>query len=207
MNKNYIDLIKSKIIQSKSGTIFIYSDFSDIASAATIRQVFNRLSKEGLIRRILSGVFYKPSYSKLLQEYLPVNPDSVAHAIARNFHWNIAPSGDYALNMLGLSTQVPAVWSYISDGPYREYKIGDINISFKHRTNREISNMSDMTVLVIQSLKALGKERVSEQTIKILAKKIKSEDKEKLLRESTESSEWIFTTIRKICEVSYDKNS
>ncbi|MBQ9205445.1 MAG: hypothetical protein IJ158_01885 [Treponema sp.] len=201
MRSDYIGLIKQKISDSQPGTVFVYSDFANIANAATVRQNLNRLAKEKAIRKIKNGVFEKPAYSNLLKEMLPVNPDSVAKAIARNFHWTISPSGNYALNILGLSNQVPAVWSYISDGPYKEYKIGDIKIEYKHRTNREISGMSDVTILVVQGLKALGKEHVDGQVIKILSEKLKSEDKKIILKEATESSEWIYAIIKKVCEV------
>jgi hypothetical protein len=64
------------------------------------------------IRRIFDGVYEKPIYSALLQAYVPANPETVAYALARNYHWTISPCGDVALNKLGLSTQVPVVWSY-----------------------------------------------------------------------------------------------
>lgn len=37
-------------------------------------------------------------------------------AIARKYNWTIAPSGNTALNLLGLSTQVPSKWKYVSYG-------------------------------------------------------------------------------------------
>lgn len=65
----------------------------------------------------MRGVYYYPRYSELIQEYETPSPNKVTEAIARKFNWTIAPCGDTALNMLGLATQVPAKWSYISDGP------------------------------------------------------------------------------------------
>ena len=88
----------------------------------------------------------------MLKEYVPANPERVAYAIARGFHWTIAPCGDVALNKLGLSTQVPVVWSYISDGPYRKFSWDNITLSFKHRANREISFMSETTSLVVEAV-------------------------------------------------------
>ena len=44
--------------------------------------------------------------------------------------------------MLGLSTQVTAVWSYISDGPYKTYEWDKTKIEFKHRTNKEVTGLS-----------------------------------------------------------------
>ena len=77
----------------------------------------------------------------------------MANALARSYHWTIAPYGNTALNFLGLSTQVTATWSYISDGTYRIYEWNSTRIEFKHRANREITGLSYITVLVVQELK------------------------------------------------------
>lgn len=202
MNNNYMNTIRKQIEESPCGTIFSYSDFSDlgIKDSATIRQSINRLVKEKTLRKIKNGIFEKPIFSKLLNQELPPNPEKVAEKIAKNFHWNIVPCGDVALNKLGLSTQIPANWTYLSDGPYKEYEFENFKIAFKHRTNREISGMSNITVLLIQALKTLEKENVDENTIKILKSKLNAEDKKKILRESTEASDWIKKIIYKICE-------
>ena len=129
--------IRCRIERFEPGTVFLTGEFSDVAGNATLRKTLGRLCKEGIIRRIIDGIYEKPKYSKLLKDYLPTDPDTVAYAIARYYRWNIAPCGDVALNKLKLSTQVPVVWSYVSDGPYRDFLIGDITIAFKHRTNRD----------------------------------------------------------------------
>lgn len=199
MDNGFMKSIRDRVLSSADGSVFTSSDFADIADTGTIRQSLNRLVQEKILRRIIRGVFEKPKYSKLLEEYVAVNPDAVAQALARSYHWTIAPCGDTALNLLGLSDQVTAVWSYISDGPYKTYEWNHVKIEFRHRTNREITGLSYMTSLVIHGLKALGKERVSEETIERLSARLSEPEKTALLRESSESSDWIVDTVRKIC--------
>ena len=200
MQSSYAGQIKQRIENSPSGTIFINSDFADIAETETIRRNLNRLTQTGILRRILNGIYEKPKYSKFLREYVAVDPDKVAKAIARSYHWTIAPCGDTALNLLGLSTQVTAVWSYISDGPYRKYEWNNACIEFKHRTNKEISGLSYTTILLVQALKTLGKERVSGEVIAILSERLTSEEKSTALKEAAESTDWVYNIIKKICE-------
>lgn len=191
--------IKKRIELDEPGTVFLTSDFTDIATTTTVRKCLGRQVEEKNIRRIIAGVYEKPVYSELLKEYIPANPDAVAYAIARSFHWTIAPCGDVALNKLGLSTQVPVVWSYISDGPYRKFSWDNITLSFKHRANREISFMSETTTLVVEALKTLGKERIDDDIIVSLRNRLPEEEKKKMLKEATGVSEWIYTVIRKVC--------
>ena len=192
--------LKERIRLLEPGTVFLTGEFSDVASNPTLRKTLGRLCQEGIIRRILDGVYEKPKYSNLLKENLPTNPETAAYAIARYYHWNIAPCGDLALNKLHLSTQVPVVWSYISDGPYREFKIEGLIISFKHRTNRDISGMSPITILVIEALKTLGQQNVDANTIAILSIQLSKQDKKILLSESTNSAAWIYKTIQEVCK-------
>ena len=191
--------IKKRIELDEPGTVFLTSDFTDIATTTTVRKCLGRQVEEKNIRRIIAGVYEKPVYSELLKEYIPANPDAVAYAIARSFHWTIAPCGDVALNKLGLSTQVPVVWSYISDGPYRKFSWDNITLSYKHRANREISFMSETTTLVVEALKTLGKERIDDDIIVSLRNRLPEEAKKKMLKEATGVSEWIYTVIRKVC--------
>ena len=120
--------------------------------------------------------------------------------MARKFNWTIAPSGNTALNQLGLSTQVTAHWTYISDGPYNKFTIGNIEIDFKHRSNKEISGMSYKTALVIQALKALGKDDIDESVITKLKKQLSAEEKDNLIKEARQTTAWVYSVIRKICE-------
>lgn len=191
--------IKKRISVADPGCVFLTSDFVDIANLATIRKCLGRQVEEKKIRRILDGVYEKPVYSNLLKEYIPADPETVAHAIAKRYRWTIAPCGDVALNKLGLSTQVPIVWSFISDGPYRDFSWDNVTISFKHRANRGISNMSEQTILVVEALKTLGKDRIDDKTISILKNKIPEEEKKMILEEATGVSEWIYAVIRKVC--------
>ena len=102
--------------------------------------------------------------------------------------------------MLGLSTQVTAVWSYISDGPYKTYEWDKTKIEFKHRTNKEVTGLSSMTILVIQALKTLGKEHVDEKTIRVLSRRLNEKEKAALLAEGAEATDWIYAVIKEICK-------
>jgi hypothetical protein len=198
MSLGYAEKIRGRIEKAEEGTIFINSDFSDIAKAEIVRRNLNRLASDGIIRRVLNGLFEKPRYSEKLKEYVVTDPEAVAMALARRYRWTIAPCGNTALNHLGLSTQVPAVWSYISDGPYKTYEWGKTKIVFKSRTNREISRMSYMTVLLVQGLKTLGKENINENTIDYLSKRLSDEEKADALKEALEVTDWIYEIIKRL---------
>lgn len=59
--------------------------------------------------------------------------------------------------------------------------------------------MSESTVLVVEALKTLGKERVDDSIILNLKNRLPKTEKNKLLEETTGVSEWIYAVIRKVC--------
>lgn len=197
---DYLNQIRGNIEKAENGSVFVSTDFTDITDKKTVNMGLIRLADEGLIKKILFGVYYKPEFSELLGETVAPSPNKVAHALARNFGWTIVPCGDTALNLLGLSTQVPSQWVYVSDGAYKEYTFDNTTIKFKRTTNKEISKVSYKTALTIQALKALGKENITEQVISRLKKILTDEEKEKMLAESKSATSWVLELIKIICK-------
>ena len=196
---NYLEQILSRIESMTKGEVFIISDFSDLADEATVRKALSRLEEDGKIRRIMRGVYENPQFNDFLGEYVKPHPDKIAKALARNYGWTVVPCGDTALNMLGLSTQVPAVWLYVSDGNYREYTCGNFVIQFKRTTNKEISKISFKTALVIQAIKALGKDKITGDVIEKIRSLTTDEEKEQMFVEAKYATAWIYDVIKEIC--------
>ena len=194
-----LKLIRDRINQSEIGTVYVAVDFVDISDKTSVNAYLARLVNEGLIRRILRGVYDKPEYNDFLGEYVAPAPDKVANALARNFGWTIVPCGDTALNFLGLSTQVPAAWVYVSDGTYKEYTYDNTTIQFKRITNKEVSKLSYKTALTVQALKALGKDKVDDTIIKRLSKLLTAKEKKTMLEEAKAATSWIYEYIKLIC--------
>ena len=120
---SYTNLIYNRILSLPSESAFTVTDFVDIAGYKAVSKALERLEDEKKIRRVIRGVYDCPKYSELLGEFEAPSPHHIAMAIARNNNSTIVPSGNAALNHLGLTTQVTAYWPYIRDGPYKKYEI------------------------------------------------------------------------------------
>ena len=203
---NYLEQIKSRIDKSEAGTVFIPSDFFDIAEAVKVNVALKRLTDGGALRRVMRGVYAKPRYSELLKTEISPRSDDVAKAIARNYGWTIVPCGDTALNLLGLSSRVPDIWLYVSDGPYKAYETDGVTLKFKHTDNKnEVVGISYQTALIIQALKALGKEKVADKEIRMLSKRLNRSQKQEMLLESRRVTAWVYEYIKQICMEKSDK--
>ena len=201
---SYTEKISDKINDFDSNKVFFANDFLDIASYETVRKILNRMVKEGKIKRVIDGFYYNPRYSELIGEYEAVPIHELALAIARKYNWNIAPCSNTALNLIGLSTQVPTHYKYISSGRYKKYTIGHTVLEFKKVNPGEIANMSLKTATVIQAIKSLGKENINSEVIRKIREYLTEEEISDLMDEAKSVPSWIYEVIREISEDEYE---
>jgi Family of unknown function (DUF6088) len=194
--------IVSRIYGRGRGWAFCANDFSAEFGRSTIDWVLYNLLASGTIRRVYRGMYDYPKYSELLRQPLSPDFDQVAQAFARKFNWRIQPSGDAALNLLGLSTQVPGRLVYLSDGPNRQYHVGDINsftLEFKNSALKDVGFKYRESGLIVQALKALGKERVNEKVITVIRKQLNEAARKRVLKDTVTATGWVYDAIKRIC--------
>ena len=80
------------IMSENQGKIFSINDFYDLGTKNTIKSILYRLNEENEIARLLDGLYTKPKYSKILNEYSYPDASAVAEKIADKFSWTIAPT-------------------------------------------------------------------------------------------------------------------
>ncbi|MEO1858048.1 MAG: DUF6088 family protein [Rubritalea sp.] len=188
----------SRIYANHRGWAFSKIDFLDIGNDADIRKALSELASKGTIRRVLRGLYDYPRISKLLGTEMGPDIDQVARALARKSGWRIQPSENTALNLLGLSTQVPAQSIYLSDGPSKTYEIGKQQLTFKKRSLKESVFKHKESELVVQALKALGQERIDDALISQLADKWSPSMWKKILRDTKTAPAWVSNLILQI---------
>lgn len=189
-----------RIIGHGKGWAFTKTDFVAEFGETNIHQALSGLARAGKIRRVCRGVYDYPRYSDLLGHTLSPDIDNVAQALARKFNWRIQPSGDAALNLLGLSTQVPARWGYLSDGPNREYAIGEQALVFKRSALKDVGFKHRESGLLVQALKALGQEHVDESVVNTLKKRIVTPHCAHIIKDTQTVTGWVLQTIKRVCE-------
>ena len=195
--------IVSRIYGRGRGWAFTKTDFVAGFGEANIHQALSTLARAGTIRRVCHGVYDYPRHSELLGQALSPDIDQVAQALARKFNWRIQPSGEAALNLLGLSTQVPGRWIYLSDGPSREYRIGEDasqTLAFRKSRLKDAGFKHRESGLLVQALKALGKERVDAAVIETLRRQLDPKLRGRVLADARAVTGWVLQIIKQVCE-------
>lgn len=194
--ENILSLVKSK----PRGSLLFPKDYKKIASSEAIRQALKRLAEKNEIKRIAQGIYVCPKHDDLIGEVLP-SAEEVALAIAKRDRIRIIPTGSFALNALGLSTQVPMKLVYLTDGSPREIRIANRSIKFKRTTPKTLSIKGVTCALVVQALRQLGKDMLTEQETSKIVAILKTEKKEVLQHDIELAPDWM----RKIMEKALDE--
>lgn len=193
--KNNIDTYGNKVFSLRA----INNKFSSKYSQETIKRTINELAKRRYITPIIRGFYYKPKFIKMINEYAAPDYNRLAYEIANRSKWQIAPTGERSLNLLGLSRQVSNSYIFASTGPYRQYKVKNVTIIFKRCKFNELVDYSYETKILIQGLKTLGKENVRKDVILQLKKQFSPKLKGIILKESAGTTAWIYKCIKEIC--------
>ncbi len=200
--KNIENHIISVIYGHGRGWIFSQKDFASLAQSGTIDRSLSRLAEKGSIRRVSRGLYDYPQFSKLLGQYLAPNMDQAAQALARKFGWNIQVSGNAALNILGLSTQTPTQYLYLSDGSSKTYDIAGQALVFKKSKMTHLDFKYPESALLVQAINTLGKNTLtaSQQNIVrqyfqvngLVSKTLVS----RVLKDTQYVTSWVFQAIK-----------
>ncbi|BDR57820.1 DUF6088 family protein [Xylocopilactobacillus apicola] len=195
--------IKAKIKRAPKGTLFILADFAQLnITYNTLKELVRRLVKAGDLNLVFRGIYQKPNFNSFLKRDIPATPNEVAQAYIRKNKWLSIPAGDTALNLLGLTTQVPNSYTYKSIGPNREITLNNgQKIEFKKVLPREIA-VCPTSALVIEALKTIGEQNIEENDLKIIKNKLTDSDLKQLKKDSVSSRIWIQNTINRLDEVS-----
>lgn len=188
---SYVDIIRSKIVNMKLGTIF-FSDGFPIDNRQAVRVVLSRLVKDSSIVRLGPGIYLKPKYSNLIRSIEYPSVHTIAQAVAQKEKARIIPSGSYAVHQLGLTTQVPVRSVFLTDGSARNIILEDgREIVFKRTTAKNLSYKNDTIRMVVSALKEIGMAgldaAVKKQLANILASSDDTHSKEDILL----APEWI----------------
>lgn len=191
-----LSTIKSKKVD---GYAFSSIDFIGDFSRDSIDKALSILVKKNKIRRVARGIYDHPEYCDFLKQELSPNIEEVAKALARKFNWRIAISGESALNIMGLSTQVVGRYIYLSDGANRTYDIQGTTLEFKKASLKNMGFSYDESKLIVQALKALGKEYITKDVIEKIRKQIEPKMHSKILSDTQTTTIWIYDSVKQIC--------
>ena len=197
----HADSTDSKILRRihfrKRGWVFTPDSFADLGTRRAVDLTLMRYRNSGLIRQLARGLYDYPKTDPQFGLLQPSTAD-IASSLAGRDATRLQPSGAYAANLLGLSTQVPTKAVYLTDGRTRTVQIGQRQIILKHTTPRNMATAGRSSGLVIQALRHLGRKNVDQKIIARLDHRLDDDTRKQLMKDIRHAPAWIADIIREL---------
>ncbi|PDS58919.1 hypothetical protein CO663_13850 [Rhizobium anhuiense] len=182
-----------RVRASGRGSVFTPSDFLTVAARSSVDQALSRLVKGGQLRRLARGLYDFPKLHPKLGPLSPA-PDDVAHALARETGSQVQIAGARAANALGLSTQVPAQSTYLTDGPSRRVVLGKRVVDLRHASPKHLIAPGSAAGTVVQALRHVGPVRAAD-VVQVAARRLSANDKKTLASTVVQAPAWMRSTL------------
>lgn len=179
MIKSINSQIEARVKRAKPGCIFLPSDFKDLGTSTAIRKALSRLVEQKVLVRMGQGIYVTAVHDKVFGDVLP-SLEEIATSLAKKERVKIMPSGQYALNKIGLSTQVSMKLVYLTNGTKKNINIGKGSILFQPTTAKKLAMIGSISSLVLLGLEELDLKQLSKSEIEKVKKLLEKEDEKKL---------------------------
>ncbi|MBP3236764.1 MAG: hypothetical protein J6M61_07195 [Bacteroidales bacterium] len=164
--------LRERIEALPEDTVLFRSDFPEYHSEF-VGGTLAELTQEGFLVKLAQGIYAKPRRSRF-GLVLP-SVDKIVQAIAARDNAEVLPSGMTALNVLGLSTQVPMKYSYLTTGSERIIKLENQEIRLKRGVPKNFCYETKLIALLVQALKTLKQQNVGEEELQVIRNLISRE--------------------------------
>jgi len=145
--------------------LFFTESFQSLGTAIKARKALQRLVDAGELEQVAIGIYVGSIIDTVIGK-VSTSIKAIAKPIARRDRASIAPTRVYALNRLGLSTEVPLKVVFLTNGTPRKIKVGNTSITFKKTPAKNVAAVGEISRLTIQALRTIGKEQVTPNEIK-----------------------------------------
>jgi len=179
------------------GWVFTPAHFKGMGNRAAIETALRRHKNSGTIRQLARGLYDYPRHDQQLGTLMP-SIDMIVAALEARDAVRLQPSGAYAANLLGLSDQVPMRVVFLTDGPSRSIRIGNLDIILRRTTPRNMAPSGRVSGTVIQALRFLGRKDVDQKIVDRLRERLSTSDKHQLMKDIRHAPIWIAEIIRKL---------
>lgn len=196
------ETLRKRIEAMPEDSVLFRSDFPEYHSEF-VGETLAELTKEGVLVKLAQGIYAKPRMSRF-GAVLP-SVEKIVQAIAVRDNAKVLPSGMTALNALGLSTQVPMNYTYLTTGSERTVKLTNRQVVLKRGVPKNFWYETRLIALLVQALKILKQENVGQEELQIIRSLIEKEpDKETLAKDVDKMPAWMKRLIKPMLKPNED---
>ena len=187
--------VMSHAAESLEGTLLCPSALLHLGSRTAVDQALSRLARKGELMRVCQGVYVQPIETRFGSRLPAV--EKVIASLSELWGETIVPCGGAAANALGLTTQVPVRSVYLTSGPNRKLRLGELTVELRHAPRWQLTAPHRPAGEVVRALSWLGPDEV-EAGLEVVGRKLSAEDFQDLAASRAVMPAWIAEPVSKM---------
>lgn len=196
------ETLRKRIEAMPEDSVLFRTDFPEY-HPEFVGETLSELTNEGILVKLTQGIYAKPRMSRF-GAVLP-SVEKIVQAIAVRDNAEVLPSGMTALNVLGLSAQVPMNYTYLTTGSERIIKLTNRQVVLKRGVPKNFCYETRLIVLLVQALRTLKQENVGQEELQTIRTLIAQEpDKDTLAKDVDKMPAWMKRIIKPMLKSNED---
>lgn len=184
------ELIRQRIQAMPLGEPFTPMALLECGTRASVDQTLSRLVKAKEIERVARGVFVRPEISRFVGKVMP-EPLKLAETVGRTTGAVVQVHGAEAARRLELSTQVPVQPIFLTSGPSKRIRVGEMEIRLQHVCQRKLALAGRPAGLALTAMWYLGQTAVTPALIEKIRHKLGKSEFEALKSATSSMPAWM----------------
>lgn len=165
--------VNERIARLRKGLPFSIESFYQLGSHTSVQKAMSRMVKEGEIVRVSKGFYVRPkSLPGVPGIKVTASPEQVASAWAKERGFKLASQGLEAAYKVGFQTQAPVKTVFWSNGPTREFKVGNASVSVRHVSPKKLHWLGRPEGVLLRSFAVTNPETIEIGAIKAALKRL-----------------------------------
>ncbi len=196
------ETLRKRIEAMPEDSVLFRTDFPEY-HPEFVGETLSELTNEGILVKLTQGIYAKPRMSRF-GAVLP-SVEKIVQAIAVRDNAEVLSSGMTALNVLGLSAQVPMNYTYLTTGSERIIKLTNRQVVLKRGVPKNFCYETRLIVLLVQALRTLKHENVGQEELQTIRTLIAQEpDKDTLAKDVDKMPAWMKRIIKPMLKSNED---
>ena len=131
--------VASRVNRMKRGVPFSITGFYSLGNHTSVQKAISRLAQEGVVERVSKGYYVRPKPLPSMPSIkTTASAEQVAKVWAKEHGYKLVSQGQEAAYRLGLQTQAPMKTVYWSNGPSREFRVGNQVVEVRHISGQKL---------------------------------------------------------------------
>lgn len=132
-------MVETRLKRIKRGVPFSIAGFYTLGTRTSVQKAFSRLAKQGEIERVSKGFYVRPKPLPSIPSIkTTASAEQVARVWAKEYGYKLVSQGQEVAYRLGLQTQAPMKTIFWSNGPSREFRVGNEVVQVRHISEQKL---------------------------------------------------------------------